>query len=131
MLATVSFGNYAWPFAQRVVHAGTRDGVFGERHHHVRCFFPAARTSATGAVKTPYVPKDVPHLRGLALFAKLPVILFSHLSLVETNSFLDVEPLPVKSKDKKPLVVFCHGLGGTRATYSAFCNELASVGYVS
>lgn len=41
-----------------------------------------------------------------------------------------VECDPQTGEAKWPLVIFSHGLGGTRTAYSTFCSDLASEGYV-
>lgn len=41
------------------------------------------------------------------------------------------QPLAAPTQSKKyPLVIFSHGLAGTRNTYSQYCTALASEGYV-
>lgn len=44
-----------------------------------------------------------------------------------------VEGVPLTSverMEKFPLMVFSHGLGGMRTTYSSLCTDLASHGYI-
>jgi platelet-activating factor acetylhydrolase len=44
---------------------------------------------------------------------------------------IPVRPLaPLAADDKFPVVLFSHGLAGTRNTYSQYCSALASEGYV-
>ncbi|GAA5992039.1 hypothetical protein JCM10908_000709 [Rhodotorula pacifica] len=42
----------------------------------------------------------------------------------------DEGALPRGSKSRLPVVIFSHGLSGTRTTYSQWCGEIASRGYV-
>jgi platelet-activating factor acetylhydrolase len=56
------------------------------------------------------------------LIAQMPVTPFAPLvSPPTTNSTITA---------KHPLVIFSHGLAGTRNTYSQYCSALASRGYV-
>ena len=53
--------------------------------------------------------------------------------MVGNTSIWAVENAPVLSMERQkefPLVVFSHGLGGMRTTYSTICTDLASHGYV-
>ena len=40
------------------------------------------------------------------------------------------DPPLMVGEQKLPVLVFSHGLGGMRTTYSSTCNELASYGWV-
>ncbi len=113
-------------FRPRGPHAvGTCDGVYGANKQHLRVWYPA---SARGTAPTSYFARDLPHVRGMANFVGIPVQLFAHLKLVETHTFVDA-PYAV-GVARKPLILFSHGLGGVRSTYSSLCAEFASHGYV-
>ena len=71
-------------------------------------------------------------LGGVAAFATLPRILFSHMSHMRINC---IEDAPVfflkddKSDGKLKVAFVLHGLGGTRCFYSFICMRLAAEGY--
>ncbi|KAG8956738.1 hypothetical protein FRC04_000216 [Tulasnella sp. 424] len=52
------------------------------------------------------------------------------MPLKKDSSLRKAENVASSPTGKWPLVVFSHGLGGTRNTYSQFCSNLASEGYV-
>jgi platelet-activating factor acetylhydrolase len=109
---------------------GTRDGIWskGRRNQHFRVWFPCTPPGSGGASKaTPYFSADVPHAIGVAKFSQMPTWMFRHLALTDTGTFADAAPLaPVV---KLPLLLFSHGLGGVRSTYSTMCADFASFGY--
>ncbi|KIP04546.1 hypothetical protein PHLGIDRAFT_129421 [Phlebiopsis gigantea 11061_1 CR5-6] len=61
-------------------------------------------------------------LGGICHLLKIPVYLNAPL--------LDPQSITEESRESWPLVIFSHGLGGTRTTYSHFCSRLASQGRV-
>lgn len=68
--------------------------------------------------------------RGLSTFTGIPALFFSHLAHVTIDK---VGALAGAKKAEgasagRPLVVFSHGLGGTRSAYSVLLSELASRG---
>lgn len=71
-------------------------------------------------------------LGGVAAFATLPRILFSHMSHMRISC---IEDAPVfsskddKSDAKLKVAFVLHGLGGTRCFYSHICMRLAAEGY--
>jgi platelet-activating factor acetylhydrolase len=69
---------------------------------------------------------------GYGYYLKMPWYISSPLfRLVAGNSPIwAVENAPPAPIDELPAVVFSHGLGGIRTTYSSVCSDLASHGYV-
>lgn len=69
-------------------------------------------------------------LGGVANFATLPKILFSHMSHMRINCTEDAPVFYDKKSENKLKVAFVlHGLGGTRCFYSFICMRLAAEGY--
>tara|TARA_B100001564_G_C20621101_1_gene662386 strand:- start:417 stop:1523 length:1107 start_codon:yes stop_codon:yes gene_type:complete len=64
----------------------------------------------------------------IAAAGNLPSFFPSHLNLVKTNSYLQI---PCKNKDGGlPVVVFSHGITGSRHLHQALFEHLSSQGYV-
>ena len=71
-------------------------------------------------------------LGGVAAFATLPRILFSHMSHMRINCIEDAPVFSLnddKNDEKLKVAFVLHGLGGTRCFYSFICMRLAAEGY--
>jgi dienelactone hydrolase len=91
----------------------------------VQVWYPAAQSDGD---KLPYIDQPELRLKPLAKQMGLPKFLIQHIQQVKTNSQLNAEPeLSLKNL---PLLLFSHGLGGTRTQNTAQIEELVSQGYV-
>lgn len=72
---------------------------------------------------------SIPSLISVPLFS----MFFSGVQLpnaVFEGNIESSSPSNSKEKEKFPLVLFSHGLGGMRTTYSSICSEFASYGMI-
>jgi pimeloyl-ACP methyl ester carboxylesterase len=64
----------------------------------------------------------------MAKAGKIPSFLPKHLEYVKSNSFKNI---PVRNSDQKlPVIIFSHGITGSRLLHQALFESLASQGYV-
>jgi hypothetical protein len=66
---------------------------------------------------------------GVASFAMLPKLIFTHMSLMRINCTQDAPVYFGESGSKLKVAFVLHGLGGTRDFYSFICMRLAAEGY--
>ncbi|KAJ3148367.1 Platelet-activating factor acetylhydrolase [Geranomyces michiganensis] len=110
----------------------------------VRLYYPTTTADAKKRSHAKWLPKGTFYSLGYGNFSKMPAVVsmsvfYPALAGIKTPGFLNAElrpggentadrlpPLP----QKLPTVVFSHGLGGMRTTYSTFCGNLASQGFV-
>ncbi|GFY41740.1 platelet-activating factor acetylhydrolase [Trichonephila inaurata madagascariensis] len=101
------------------------DGVF------MRLFYPTLPTkNATSPVWLPHES----YLKGYAMFFKMWPPLFcksfpKFVGDIHTPAAWDVPPLRLPGH-RFPVIVFSHGLGACRTTYTTFCLEFASRGFI-
>ncbi|KAI9101828.1 platelet-activating factor acetylhydrolase, isoform II-domain-containing protein [Phlyctochytrium arcticum] len=124
----------------------------------VRIYYPTTTAAAKRHNRASWLPRTGFYSKGYGDFSKLPsflslMLLGPILGSVKTPGFLNA-PLagsltpttPEISSTSKdfaathptasplsqhlPLMIFCHGLGGMRTTYSAFCGNMASEGFI-
>ena len=102
----------------------------------VRLFYPAESIGAT--MKVPTYPSWLPqqsmeYAKGYANFFKLQPILPASLALnlalyyTVIPAMENVPPI-TPPKSRLPVMIFSHGLGGSRNTYSQWCGSVASYG---
>lgn len=119
-------------------------------------YYPTVDNPETGA-RVPWLPRPrVPTAHGYAKFFNIPNLpvtaymaatcMFTKLPAFRNAKVAQVRPLAAADKDgaadrdgqqssgdgrlKFPVVVFSHGLGGSRTMYSTICGDLASYGFV-
>ena len=75
----------------------------------------------------PYMNYMALRAKTMAEAGKIPSFLPTHLEYVKSNSF---KSIPVKSSDQKlPILIFSHGITGSRLLHQALFESLASKGY--
>eukprot|EP00124_Ichthyophonus_hoferi_P003261 Ihof_evm3s274 gene=Ihof_evmTU3s274 len=117
----------------------------------VRLYYPSALKSspATTTPETiPWLPSGI-NAVGYSVFLKVPKFIGAPIiSAALSRAIMKVSPnhplvsaedlttlrqlgnVTVSNTEKLPVMVFSHGLGGMRTTYSYFCSDMASHGWV-
>jgi len=109
------------------VPAGVQDP---QRYNHlaVTAYYPSALEAPTGG-GAPFLSSGV--LRGLARFLSMPPWLLGYVRLGRIRAVPDLPLVSAKQhKEKLPVLVLSHGLGGTAGMYAITACELASQGFV-
>ena len=94
-----------------------------------RIFYPANQK----APKSSWMPNKWKYTKGYGQFLNLPLVLIAMaiypvLAFTYTRSAFGL--IPAADQKKYPVVIFSHGLGGMRTTYSQLCGNLASRGFI-
>lgn len=92
----------------------------------VQLWYPAQIDQASS--KALYIPEYRQFGLALQQEYKIPAFIFQYLRYVKTNSY--VTPRLAVKQAQYPLIVFSHGLPGTRFTSTSQMEELASNGYL-
>ena len=105
-----------------------------------RIYYPAKINSGKQYEMNPFLwPNWLPHefyTQGYADVANIrSQFMFSMANKIrKKNVFIpavpNARPHPLPDGQKYPIIIFSHGLGSCRTTYSAICCELASQGFV-
>jgi platelet-activating factor acetylhydrolase len=94
----------------------------------VRLFYPSI--THQNAEQVPWITSSVIG-KGYASFLKAPKIVGNFFKLLTFRAKLDASwSVPVNTGKKFPVLVFSHGLGGCRNTYTSICGEMASHGMI-
>lgn len=114
-------------------------------------YYPTDPGQAEGLSRVPWLPRPrVPTCKGYAKFFSIPnfpvtaymacTCMFTKLPACRNSKLADARPRgtgaaaretpPNDLRPKFPVVVFSHGLGGSRTMYSTVCGDLASYGFV-
>ncbi|KAJ3185526.1 Platelet-activating factor acetylhydrolase [Geranomyces variabilis] len=128
--------SYLGPFPVGVYDVETpADPATGAKGVLVRLYYPTTIKDANTRSHAKWLPNGTFYSRGYGSFSKLPAavslgVFYPVLSPIKTPAFLnaDLRPADEILPQKLPTVVFAHGLGGMRTTYSAWCGNLASQG---
>ncbi|TPX63314.1 1-alkyl-2-acetylglycerophosphocholine esterase [Spizellomyces sp. 'palustris'] len=109
----------------------------------IRLYYPTTSAATKAHSRAKWLPKGTLYSVGYGNFSKLPTILslafiYPLLAGVNTPGYLnaplrhagkgDDSPPPLPTR--LPCMIFSHGLGGMRTTYSTFCGNIASQGFI-
>ncbi|KAJ3171491.1 Platelet-activating factor acetylhydrolase [Geranomyces variabilis] len=136
--------SYLGPFPVGVHDFETpADPTTGAKGVLVRLYYPTTVADAKTRSHAKWLPKGSFYAMGYGSFSKMPVavsmgVFYPALAHIKTPGFLNAALRPAGENsdgvralpEKLPTVVFAHGLGGMRTTYSAYCGNLASEGMV-
>ena len=103
------------------------------RHVQARLYYPAAESAQYNKKSRGFWLPSPQYYPGYGYYLRVPSwfsgFVFGYIAgHVQLWAVLNAQPL-VEVNDK-PLVVFSHGIGGMRTTYSTICSELASHGFL-
>lgn len=118
---------------------GCRDFMVGYNRRSgvlLRLYYPAAEQKRRIQEQYLQWPNWLPHENYRQGYGEVGGIrwppMLKLLSRLVGEAFLPVVPnaKPLRRREPFPVIVFSHGLGGCRSTYSAICLELVSHGFV-
>ncbi|HDX9658318.1 TPA: carboxylic ester hydrolase [Bacillus toyonensis] len=92
----------------------------------VQIWYPAAEKSKGD--QEPYIRNINELSKGLEKTLSIPAFAFSHLELVKSHSFMDLQLSD--SENQYPILLFSHGFNGFRNQNTFEVEELASQGYI-
>ncbi|MDA2702031.1 carboxylic ester hydrolase [Bacillus cereus] len=92
----------------------------------VQIWYPAAEKSKGDP--EPYIRNINELSKGLEKTLSIPAFAFSHMELVKSHSFMDLQLLD--SENHYPILLFSHGFNGFRNQNTFQVEELASQGYI-
>ncbi|KAJ3006770.1 Platelet-activating factor acetylhydrolase [Thoreauomyces humboldtii] len=152
-----SLPDYQGPYPVGVTDIETpADPATGAKGVLVRLYYPTTLEETRRRSRAKWLPRAKFYAMGYANFSKLPALVgmgvfLPALAGIKTPAFLDAALHPAGSSSlatgecdanakktgvlpplaaKLPPVIFSHGLGGMRTTYSTFCGNLASEGFL-
>lgn len=101
---------------------------------YARIYYPAAEITEAGfeARRAPWIP-SAPYYASYGYFVRLPWLVSQAATryLFSAARIPAVEGLaPHADTPSLPLVIFSHGMGAMRTTYSSYCTQLASQGFI-
>jgi dienelactone hydrolase len=97
--------------------------AMGPREIQVQIWYPAAQI---GGARQPYAPKSLVDLFEKQEYMDIPREQLERWRPLQTSASTAVPP----NAGRFPLLIFGHGAGLSRVSYSAFAQELASLGYI-
>lgn len=109
---------------------GSRNETFangkGPRRLTIEAWYPALRDLNVN--RASYLDPHDGIARALAKFLNLPSFVFTHLSLIKTNSFIDAKVL--RKEGPFPVLIYSHGFYGYTKQNTVLIEELVSHGYI-
>ena len=118
-------------FVDIMTGTGIEDGVF------VRLLYPAKEQNIDIKTQSNSWPKWLPHENYHDAFIRMAKIkwkpIVKVMKCLSSDVFIPIteNPEPLKPNDGTfPVIIFSHGVGSCRTTYSNVCYELASFGFI-
>jgi len=96
---------------------------------NVRAYFPCDEDGSQAGADSPYMAHERETASAFARFVRLPALVFSHLALLRIP-LRKSDRISSEAKQKLPVVIFSHGLGGTPDCYQTTILDLASHGFI-
>lgn len=140
---SVGFVDYEWeaptvkePQTEHNGRSSLSGAKTAGRYTLARLYYPSLRavSGEEWRGRSNWIPSPA-YLPGYGYYLKMPSFISSPLVrwMAGETPLWAIERAPILSSEERqqfPLVIFSHGLGGMRTTYSTVCTDLASHGYV-